>query len=595
MPRGITRKDYTLLRDGLAPDSLFGDEESGTKPKGATVWRLFGLANQEVLVIILATVALAVASLCTVAVPKLAGDLIDVCIHFGQGSYDAGEAKHKLNGMLYKILIVLAVGGVASGLRSWLFNSAAERVMCNLRHRLFSHLMNQEIGFYDRIRTGELMNRLSEDTRLMKSAGTSSISVALRSVVVAIFGLVLMFITSVLLTALTLAILPVLLLSFRWFAIVNKKYTAEQLTASAEASTVAEECFGSIRTVRSFAKEKAACDKYETSVKSVLKWGLKSASASGLFFGTNFTFATGGIICVLWFGARLVVENKLSPGELSTFVIYAVYVGSNVGQLAGVVSSLVQAVGASTRVFALLDRQPQMVPAGQAKPRGSPEGAHIEFRNVVFSYPSRTDIQVLKNISFEVQPGQKVGLVGTSGGGKTTIVNLIERFYDPHRGCVLFDGLSLTDIDHDYLHQQVSIVSQEPILFAESIMHNIAYGMPGGSSSVSLAMVEEAAKIANAHDFIRSFPQGYRTQVGERGVRLSGGQKQRIAIARAVLTKPRVLLLDEATSQLSDPCAVHVSCKMPVLCMFHASCTVPCISHACCIVPAEPSALHVTA
>lgn len=162
MPRGITRKDYTLLRDGETPSNLFGDEESGKQPQGATVWRLFGLARQEVWVIVLGTVALGLASLCTIAIPKLAGDLIDICIHYGQGSFDADAAKHKLNGMLYKILIVLAVGGVASGFRSWLFNSAAERVMCNLRHRLFSHLMDQEIGFFDRIRTGELMNRLSE-------------------------------------------------------------------------------------------------------------------------------------------------------------------------------------------------------------------------------------------------------------------------------------------------------------------------------------------------------------------------------------------------------------------------------------------------
>ncbi|KAK9905752.1 hypothetical protein WJX75_005726 [Coccomyxa subellipsoidea] len=543
--RRILSKDYTLLRDDQDADDI----EVGQQRNGASAWRLVGLAKKESLVLFLATIALLVGSLATVAVPKLAGELIDVCITYAKEESSGDVAKQVLNQKLFQIIGILAVGGIATGIRSWLFNASAEKVMWRLRNSLFSHIILQEVGFFDRVRTGELMNRLSEDTRLMKSAGTISISIALRSTVVAIFGLVLMFMTSPLLSALTLACLPFLLVSFRIFSKLNMKYTAEMLTASAQAATVAEECFGSIRTVRSFAKETASTERYSGAQGQVLQWGLKSARASGFFFGFNSIIGTGSIVTVLWFGARQVVDGKLSAGQLSSFVIYALYVGTNVGALAGVISNLIQAVGASRRVFELLDRHPRQKPSGNEKPMGAPEGGEVVFDNVWFAYPSRPDVQVLKGLSLHVQRGQKFALVGASGGGKSTIVNLIQRFYDPQRGAIILDGVHLPEIQHEWLHSQVSIVSQEPILFAESILYNITFGVQD-PSSISLAQVEEAAKLANAYDFIQAFPQGFNTKVGERGIRLSGGQKQRVAIARAILTKPRILLLDEATSAL---------------------------------------------
>ncbi|CAK0787881.1 hypothetical protein CVIRNUC_011103 [Coccomyxa viridis] len=543
--RRILNKDYTLLRDDQDPD----DVEESNKKSGASAWRLVGLAKEQAFVIFLATVALFIGSLATVAVPKLAGDLIDICIQFDQRGESGAEAEKQLNQKLLQIIGILAVGAVFTGIRSWLFNASAERVMWRLRSRLFEHIIHQEVGFFDRVRTGELMNRLSEDTRLMKSAGTTSISIALRSTVVAIFGLILMFMTSPLLSALTLACLPLLLISFRVFSKLNMRYTAEQLTASAQAANVAEECFGSIRTVRSFAKEKASTDRYGGAQDQVVKWGLFSARASGFFFGFNSVVGTGSIVFVLWFGARQVVEGKLSAGELSSFVIYALYVGSNVGSLASVISNLIQAVGASRRVFELLDREPKQPPAGEATPKGSQGGGEVIFENVWFAYPSRPDVQVLQGLNLHVKSGQKFALVGASGGGKSTIVSLIQRFYDPQRGVVLVDGVPVPHIQHAWLHSQVSIVSQEPVLFAESIMYNITFGVQD-PESVPLAQVEWAAMLANAHEFISAFPQGYRTKVGERGIRLSGGQKQRVAIARAILTKPRILLLDEATSAL---------------------------------------------
>eukprot|EP00884_Botryococcus_braunii_P016113 jgi/Botrbrau1/3185/Bobra.37_2s0015.1 len=545
---GPGRQDYTLLREDANAQDIFDVEEGQQKRRGATVWRLMALAKDEVCVLLIATVALFVGSAATVAVPKLAGNLIDICINYNKGSGSEEETIQRLNRMLLEILAILAVGGLATGIRSWLFNGAAERVMWALRNRLFARLINQEIGFFDRVRTGELMNRLSEDTRLMKSAGTISVSIALRSAVVAIFGVVLMFITSPMLSLLTISVLPVLLASFHVFTRLNRKYTAEGLTASAQASTVAEESFGSIRTVRSFAKEDVECERYELAQGNVLKWGLKSAVASGFFFGFNTLLAMGALATVLWFGARQVVFGKMSAGELSSFLLYAIYVGGNVGAFAGVVSSLIQAVGASERVFQLLDRMPRLPAPGNAKPWGAVEGGDVQLRDVWFAYPSRPDVHVLKGVTLRISPGKRVALVGPSGGGKSTVVNLIMRFYDPNKGSVLLDGIPLPQINHRWLHRQVSIVSQEPVLFAETIFYNIAFGVEQGRAT--LQQVEEAAKLANAHDFIMSFPQGYNTSVGERGVRLSGGQKQRVAIARAIMTEPRVLLLDEATSAL---------------------------------------------
>mmetsp|Transcript_17526 Transcript_17526/g.52590 ORF Transcript_17526/g.52590 Transcript_17526/m.52590 type:complete len:687 (+) Transcript_17526:397-2457(+) len=551
--RRPSRKDFKLLREDAAEDDIFDPEEAARRRKAGTtrgMLRLFALAREEVWVLLLATVMLLVGSLAAVAVPKLAGQLLDICINISKFSTKR-DAETRANEQLVEIIIILAVGGVASGLRAWLFNGAAERVMARLRARLFRHLMSQELGFFDRVRTGELMNRLSEDTRLMKSAGTVSISVALRSLTVAALGLGLMFHTSVVLTGLTLAVLPLMLIAFQVYARFNRHYTSQSLTSSAQAAVVAEECFGSIRTVRSFGKEGAACLRYKDAVLRTQSWGLKSAFAGGLFTAFNGTVAPGAIMAVLWWGARLVINGHLSAGQLSSFVVYAIFVSGNVGQLAGVFSSLMQAVGASERVFELLDRAPLMdQPHHGRKPTGQPEGGHIKLQNVWFAYPSRPGAAVLRGVSIDLPPGSKAALVGPSGGGKSTVVNLIERFYEPSRGQILLDGTPLDAIDHEHLHTQISLVSQEPVLFAETIRFNITFGLPGGDSSVTQEEVEAAARVANAHDFIASFPQGYATSVGERGVRLSGGQKQRIAIARALLCNPRVLLLDEATSAL---------------------------------------------
>eukprot|EP00878_Enallax_costatus_P041044 GHUV01047494.1.p1 GENE.GHUV01047494.1~~GHUV01047494.1.p1 ORF type:complete len:568 (+),score=162.46 GHUV01047494.1:219-1922(+) len=479
---------------------------------------------------------------------QVAGELVDACTKAAAGDLAPSAAQQDLNQQLYIVLAVIAVGGLASGLRAYLFNAAAERVMCRLRVKLFSKLVLQEVGFFDVTPIGELSNRLAEDTRAMKDAATTSISMALRSFITCVLGAVMMFITSWRLALVMCGTLPVTLMAFRVFARLNKRYVTCQLSAAAAASATAQETLAGIRTVKSFAKEGHIIERYNTAASHILSWGIKSAVAGGVFTATALPFMSGCFMVVLWYGAVQVLQGQISIGDLNAFMLYAIFVGGSAGGLAGTAAQVIAAVGAGRRVFELMDRNPNMPPSGTLKPTGSPNGAAVEFQSVYFSYPSRPASWVLEDFSLNINPGQTVALVGSSGGGKSTVVKLVQRFYDPQRGSVIFDGVDLKQIDRMYLHQQVALVAQEPLIFAESIKYNIMFGVH--RNDVTEAEIEAAAVAAHAHDFITALPQGYDSKVGEQGVMLSGGQRQRLAIARALLVQPRLLLLDEATSAL---------------------------------------------
>ncbi|NRD56323.1 ABC transporter ATP-binding protein [Corallococcus exiguus] len=440
--------------------------------------------------------------------------------------------------------VIFAVTAVANALRYYFFTSAGENVVQALRERLFSHLVSQEVAFFDNSKTGELVTRLGADTAVLQQSVSGNIAMALRSGAQVLGGVALLFYTSPTLTLLMLTVVPpvvvVAMVYGRRMRLTSRRVNDEHAASNA----VAEEIFAGIRTVRSFAAERHEGGRYSVALAKALALARRRTQLSAFFIGGS-TF--GGFIAgslVLWYGSRLMLRGDLSIGSLTSFLVYTTLVSMSVSGLTDLWADFMRASGSAERVFDLLDRKPGMPISGGE--RIDPLQGHVEFQSVRFAYPTRLDAPVLKDLNLAIQPGEVVAIVGPSGAGKSTIAGLLARMYDPQGGSLLLDGRDLRTVDPEWLRQQIGVVAQEPMLFSGSIFDNIRYGRLDATE----AEVEAAARAANAHDFVCRFPDGYRTSVGERGVQLSGGQKQRVAIARAILKDPRLLVLDEATSAL---------------------------------------------
>ncbi len=508
------------------------------KPK-ARPRRLLDLAKTERMRLIMGTVFLFIGSGMTLAYPQVIRVIIDQA-----QNPERDNAGVLLDQAALLMLVIFIIQGVATAARYHLFTYAGERIVSRLRQELYGNIIAQEMGFFDATNTGEFLSRLSNDTQTIRSTVSINVSMALRGVATVVGGLTLLIYTSPSLSLVMLSSVPVAAVGAAVVSRFIRRFARRYSDALADAAHIAEETLGGMRTVRAFSRESKESTRYNTAIDSALGVARKRINIVSAFQGIMAVVAYSSLGLVLWFGGHLMLEGKMSAGELTQFVLYTATVALSLSMLTGLYADFMRAAGASERVFELLDRSPQIPLEGGLEITGL--HGEIQFSNIGFSYPVRPDIQVLKAMSFTIKAGERIALVGPSGGGKSTIAALLIRYYDPDSGHISIDDHRLNTLNANSWHKQLGVVAQEPLLFSTTVAENIGYALDAPSA----LSIEQAAKDANAHEFISTFPEGYQTRVGERGVMLSGGQKQRVAIARALLANPSVLILDEATSAL---------------------------------------------
>ncbi len=443
-------------------------------------------------------------------------------------------------------LVIAGLLAAGTALRYYLVTRLGERVVADIRTALFTRMIGMSPAFFERIMTGEVLSRITTDTTLILSVIGSSVSVALRNVLIFLGGLALLFFTSVKLTGLVLLIVPAVIVPIVVLGRRLRALSRESQDWIAASSGNASEALLSVQTVQAFTHEGASRGRFHDVTEKSFVAARKRIGTRAVMTAIVIFLIFSGIVGVLWIGARDVRADAMTIGELVQFVIYSVMVAGAVGALTEVWGELQRAAGATERLVELLEATDAVSDPETALPPPDLRRGEIAFEDVTFRYPSRPDTAALNGVSLRVRPGETVALVGPSGAGKTTIIQLLLRFYDPVSGAIRLDGVDLRDMARSDFRRHIALVPQDPVIFADTARENIRFGRPDASD----AEVEEAAKAAAAHDFLMALPEGYDSYVGERGVMLSGGQKQRIAIARAILRDAPVLLLDEATSAL---------------------------------------------
>ena len=501
-----------------------------------TYARILGYVRPYWHYLVLAAISLVLFSLLSLAVPWVIKNLIDTAV--------VAEQVAQLNRfalILGGIFVLRAgLGFVQTYLLAWV----GERVVASLRRETYDHLLSLSLGFFAGQRVGGLMSRLSNDVQVIRSAVTSDLVMLLQQIVTATGVIVIVTLIDWRLTALMAVAIPGIVLVTRLMGRRMRRVARLVQDTLADASAVVEETIGGIRIVQSFAREAYESERFGQRVDSIFETAMYRTRIYATMGPLISLFSYGGLALVLWFGARQVLQGRMTTGDLVAFLLYAVMLIGPLGSFSGLYSKIQEALGSTERIFELLDTRSEVVELPDAAPL-PPISGHIAFDDVGFEYDPRQP--VLRHVTLEARPGQVIALVGPSGAGKTTLVNLIPRFYDPSSGGIAIDGHDLRQVTLHSLRDQIGIVPQETLLFSDTIAMNIRYGKLDATQDE----IEAAAQAANAHDFIvNELPDGYRTQVGERGIKLSGGRRQRIAIARAILKNPRILILDEATSSL---------------------------------------------
>jgi len=485
------------------------------------------------------------------AFPKYLGELVDA----------AQTKPSDIDGIALTLGGILLAQSIFSFGRIFFFERVAQRSLASLRSAMYSHLVSLPLPFFHEKRIGELTSRLQSDIGVLQETFTSTLAEFIRQIVIIVGGIALLVYQSPSLTGFMLLVLPLVVLLAVFFGGRIRKYAKEVQTASAESNTIVDETLSAAATVKAYTQEHFEKTRYRAALDRVAELGIRGGILRGGFSSFIILGLFGSLVAVVWKGASLIATGEMASGQLFSFVIYSGFIGGSVGGLADVYSRLQRAMGATEAIMAMLDEAPEQ---GGPEDQGAAQTGLIsnsesedsrkdllpalEFRDLHFAYPTRPDVPVLRGLNLVVQEGQQCALVGASGAGKSTVVQMLYRFHDPQQGQLLIRGQDARDWSLQELRGRMAWVPQDVALFGRSILDNIRYGRPEASDDE----VRRAAEDANAWEFIERFPEGWNTQVGERGVQLSGGQRQRIAIARAMLRNPKLLVLDEATSSL-DP------------------------------------------
>lgn len=539
-------RDHTVTRDTTAAADAGGaGSTGGSRPKAAlgTLAGLLPFLRPYRRQFVLAGIALLLAAAATLSIPVAFRQMIDL----GFGDAARRNAGH-IDLYFIALFGLAALLAIATAARFYMVSWLGERVTADIRSAVYGHVITQSPVYFETTQTGEVLSRLTADTTLIQAVVGTSISMALRNALLFAGGMVMLFITSVKLSSIILVLLLAVVLPIVMFGRRVRKLSRDSQDRIADASALAGEILNAMPTVQAFTREQAESQRFSRAVEQAFTTAIERIRARSMLTVIAILLVFGAIVFVLWLGAHAVLRGTMTAGELGQFILYATIVAGAIGALSEVVGEAQRAAGATERLLELLHAQSAITSPSQpaALPSASERGSSLALEQLSFHYPSRPLQASLSALSLEIAGGETIAIVGPSGAGKTTLFQLLLRFYDPQQGRILLNGTDIRSLALHDLRSAIGVVPQDTVVFAASAMENIRYGRAGASD----AEVIEAAKMAAAHEFIERLPEGYQSFLGERGVRLSGGQRQRIAIARALLKNPPLLLLDEATSAL---------------------------------------------